>query len=122
MHFNCLHALVDLTKIYNTGMARLQVILLQLHHTVVCHTLSIAGLLGLYRHPGILRLLIFYCNHNKVCVLQKCYKLSCFRRIGAPSCGLLIGVICTLACSVKCYITRAERCMQLNGNIIVDRR
>lgn len=93
MHFNCLHAFADLTKTYSPGMGRLQAVFLQLHHAVACHTLPITGLLGLYCYPGILWLLILYCNHYKVCVLQKCYKLSCFRRrIGAPSCSLLTGV------------------------------
>lgn len=54
MHFNYLHAFADLSKHYTVAMARLQAIFLQLHHAVVCHTLSIAGLLGLYRYPGIL--------------------------------------------------------------------
>lgn len=103
-------------------MVRLQAISLQLHHAALCHTLPIAALLGLYWYPGSLWLWIFYCNHNEGCILQKCYKPSCFRRIGTPSCCLLTGVICTLACSLKCYITRTERCMSLSNNITTDRR
>lgn len=54
MHFNHLHAFAGLSKLYNIAMARLQAIFLQLYHAVVCHTLSIAGLLGLYWYSGIL--------------------------------------------------------------------